>query len=88
SHVLRHTPLKRTCLPVSPPGQGDKVNFITCILQVKEKKYENHKGDLFTAFLKPKICTHSLLKKNPEDSYVYRKCYWVLCSTPSESKNQ
>lgn len=29
SHVLRHTPLKRTCLPVSPPGLDYKGNFIT-----------------------------------------------------------
>ncbi len=28
-HVLRHTPLKRACLPVSPPGQWvAKVLFI------------------------------------------------------------
>jgi len=44
SHVFRHTPLKRTCLPVSPPEQGDKVNFISFILQVKEKNIEKNEN--------------------------------------------
>ena len=29
-HALRHTPLKRTCLPISPPEQIEERNFYSC----------------------------------------------------------